>query len=75
MSETEYIEQGKLERFETLMGTKEILSREEYEFCKNWDESECDMALTYIGCDKWLNLLRYSPHEYEEVNLRMEQGI
>jgi hypothetical protein len=58
-------------RYNELM-SKEILTQEEYEFCKAWDAEE---AWKYLGNGRYLNINVYSEHEHEEFQLRMEQGI
>jgi hypothetical protein len=70
-----------LNRYEMLINTKEILTQDEYEFCKAWDAAEAWKYLNNIGPDyntgeqRWLNINVYSEHEHDEHQLRMERGI
>jgi hypothetical protein len=57
------------------MSHKEILTQEEYDFCKSWDAAEAWKYLNDIGNGRYLNINVYSEHEHEEFQLRMEQGI
>lgn len=62
-------------RYNMIMDTKEILTQEEYEFCKEWDAEEAQQYLNNIGEGRWLNINVYSEHKHEEFQLRMEQGL
>jgi hypothetical protein len=62
-------------KYQELMFKKEILTQEEYEFCKAWDAKEAWKYLNDIGNGRYLNTNVYSEHEHEEFQLRMEQGI
>jgi hypothetical protein len=62
-------------RYQMLINTKEILTQEEYEFCKEWDAEETWKYLNDIGERGWLNINVYPEHEHEEHQLRMEMGI
>jgi hypothetical protein len=57
------------------MFQKEILTQEEYEFCKAWDAEEASKYLFNMVEDRYLNLNVYSEVEKEEFDLKMEQGI
>ncbi len=70
-----YLAEQDLYRYNVLMNTKEILTQEEYEFCKEWDADEAWKYLNDIGEGRWLNINVYSEHEHEEFQLRMEQGL
>lgn len=69
-----YAAELELARYNELM-SKEILTQEEYEFCKAWDAEEAWKYLNDIGNGRYLNINVYSEHEHEEFQLRMEQGI
>ena len=69
-----YAAELELARYNELM-SKEILTQEEYEFCKAWDAEEAWKYLNDIGNGRYLNTNVYSEHEHEEFQLRMEQGI
>ena len=62
-------------RYQMLINTKEILTQEEYEFCKEWDAEETWKYLNDIGERGWLNINVYSEYKHEEHQLRMEMGI
>lgn len=70
-----------LNKYNMLINTKEILTQEEYEFCKAWDAEETWKYLNNIGPDyntgevRWLNCNVYSEHEHDAFQLRMERGI
>ena len=69
-----YAAELELARYNELM-SKEILTQEEYEFCKAWDAEEAWKYLNDIGNGRYLNINVYSEHEHEEFQLRMELGI
>ena len=58
MNEFLYEEQLKNERFEMLVNTKEILSKEECDFVLSWDSSEHENML-YLNDNEFLNLRLY----------------
>jgi hypothetical protein len=61
-------------KFQSLINTAEYLTKEEYEFCKEWDAEETKTHLFNINENKWLNLNLYSEHEHHELVQRMERG-
>jgi|MDSV01.2.fsa_nt_gb hypothetical protein len=63
MNEYLYEEQLKNEKFEMLVNTKEILSKEECDFVLSWCPSEHDNML-YLNDNEFLNLRLYKG-EYE----------
>ena len=79
-----YQAEQELARFNELM-SKEILSQEEYEFCKAWDAEEAEKYLNNIGPawkdggfngeNRYLNTNVYSEHDKEEFDLRREMGF
>jgi len=70
-----YLAEQDMYRYNMIMNTKEILTQEEYEFCKAWDSDEAWKYLNNIGEGRWLNINVYSEHEHEEFQLRMEMGL
>jgi len=70
-----YQAEQELARYNAIMSHKEILTQEEYDFCKLWDAEEAWKYLNDIGNGRYLNINVYSEHEHEEFQLRMEQGI
>ena len=69
-----YAAELELARYNELM-SKEVLTQEEYDFCKLWDAAEASKYLFNIGEGRYLNTNVYSEHEHDEFQLRMEQGI
>jgi hypothetical protein len=70
-----YAAELELARYNSIMFQKEILTQEEYEFCKAWDAEEASKYLFNMVEDRYLNLNVYSEVEKEEFDLKMEQGI
>ena len=70
-----YAAELELARYNSIMFQKEILTQEEYEFCKAWDAEEAWKYLNDIGNGRYLNTNVYSEHEHEEFQLGMEQGL
>ena len=70
-----YQAEQELERFNALMSHKEVLTQEEYEFCKAWDAEEAFQYLNDLGNGRYLNINVYSEADKEESDLRREQGI
>lgn len=70
-----YQAEQELERYNSIMSFKEILTQEEYEFCKEWDADEAWKYLNDIGEGRWLNINVYSEADKEEYDLRREMGI
>lgn len=79
-TQSQYEAEQDYKRFQELINTKEILTQEEYEFCKEWDADLAWKYLNNIGPDfhtgetRWLNINVYSEHEHEEFQIRMERG-
>ena len=61
-------------RYNELM-SKEILTQEEYEFCKAWDAEETQNLFHNFWNNTYLNLNVYSEVDKEEFDLKKEQGI
>ena len=70
-----YQAEQELVRYNAIMSHKEILTQEEYDFCKSWDAEEAWKYLNDIGNGRYLNINVYYEHEHEEFQFRMEQGI
>jgi hypothetical protein len=70
-----YAAELELARYNSIMFQKEILTQEEYEFCKAWDAEEASKYLFNMVEDRYLNLNVYSEVEKEEFDLKMEQGL
>jgi hypothetical protein len=69
-----YQAEQELVRFNELM-SKEVLTQEEYEFCKAWDAEEAKNLVHIIWNNTYLNLNLYSEADKEESDLRKEMGI
>ena len=75
MSQEEiYVAELELARYNELM-SKEILTQEEYEFCKAWDAEEAQNLFHNFWNNTYLNLNVYSEVDKEEFDLKKEQGI
>ena len=70
-----YQAEQELARFNALMSHKEVLTQEEYEFCKAWDAEEAKNLFHNAWNNTYLNLNLYSEVDKEESDLRREQGI
>ena len=70
-----YQAEQELERYNVIMSFTEILTQEEYEFCKEWDPEETRMSISKIGEGRYLNLNVYSEADKEDYDLRREMGI
>jgi hypothetical protein len=80
-----YNAQQDYQRFRHIMETHEILTQEEYEFCKAWDAEEAWKYLSNIGPawkdggfnggDRYLNSNVYSEADKEAFDLRKEIGL
>lgn len=68
-----YQEEQKLIRFNLLM-EQEILTSDEYEFCKAWDPIEAQNLFHNFWNNTYLNLNVYSEVDKEEYDLRKEIG-
>ena len=70
-----YQAEQELERYNSIMLFKEILTQEEYEFCKEWDAEEAKNLAHIAWNNTYLNLNLYSEVDKEESDLKWEQGI
>jgi len=70
-----YQAEQELERYNSIMSFKEILTQEDYDFCFSWDHEETRTSTFKIGEGRYLNLNVYSEADKEESDLRKEQGI
>jgi len=70
-----YQAEQELERYNSIMSFKEILTQEEYEFCFSWDHKETRISTSKIGDGRYLNLNVYSEADKEEYDLRREMGF
>ena len=80
-----YQAEQEFERYKSIMSFKEILTQEEYDFCKAWDPEEASRYLNNIGPswkdggfngeNRYLNINVYSEADKEEYDLRREMGI
>ena len=61
-----YLAEQDFYRYMVLINTKEILTQEEYEFCKEWDADEAWKYLNNIGGGRWLNINVYTEHDHEK---------
>ena len=69
-----YQAEQELARYNELM-SKEILSQEEYDFCKAWDPEEAKNLFHNFWDNTYLNLNVYSEVDKEEYDLRKEIGF
>ena len=65
--ESIYIAEQEFNRFEEIMNTKEIITKEEYDFCFSYDK-DIREDMSYIGDSNgdYLNLRLYSEHDHEK---------
>ena len=71
----EYEAQQDLERFNDLINNKEILTKEEHDFCVAWDKETADKYLNYMPWSQTsLNINVYSEAEHHERIFQMEIG-
>jgi hypothetical protein len=70
-----YQAEQELARFNALMSHKEVLTQEEYEFCKAWDAEEAKNLFHNAWNNTYLNLNVYSEADKEEYDLRREMGF
>ena len=85
MTEEIYQAEQDYNKYQELINTKEILTQEEYEFCKTWDAEEAHKYLNNIGPawenggfnggNRYLNINVYSEADKEEFDLRREMGF
>ena len=69
MTEYLYEEQLKNERFEMLVNTKMILTKEEVDFVISWDPTEKE-NMFYLNENEFLNI--YSEHDHEKKQFEFE---
>ena len=62
-------------RYTELMFNKEVLTQEEYEFCKAWNVEEAKNLFHNFWNNTYLNLNVYSEVDKEEHDLRKEMGF
>jgi hypothetical protein len=77
-SVTQYEAQQDLNKFNDLINNKEILTKEEYDFCVAWDKETSWKYLNIINISNenfGLNINVYSEAEHHEQIHRMECGI
>ena len=70
-----YQAEQELVRYNAIMSFTEILTQEEYDFCKEWDPEEAFRYLKDIGNGRYLNTNVYSEADKEDYDLRREMGI
>jgi hypothetical protein len=76
-----YQAEQELARYNDIMFNKEVLTQEEYDFCKSWDANEAYKYLNNIGPDfrtgeiRYLNTNVYSEADKEEYDLMIEMGV
>ena len=75
MTEYEYLENQKFQKFEILVNTKEYITKDEFDFIVAYDETE-RINFSYIGDSNgdYLNLNVYSEADHHEAVLQMEIG-
>ena len=71
MTEYLYEEQQKNERFEELVNTKMVLTKEEVDFVISWDPTEKE-NMFYLNENEFLNLNIYSEHDHEKRGFQIE---
>jgi hypothetical protein len=72
----QYQDEQEYRKYQELMNTKEILTQEEYEFCKSWDPEEAKEKLFHnFWNNTYLNLNLYSEVEHHERQFQMELGF
>jgi hypothetical protein len=62
-------------KYQELMFNKEILTQEEYKFCKAWDAEEAKNLFHNSWNNTYLNLNVYSEVEKERYDLQKEIGF
>lgn len=75
MTEELYQAEQDYNKYQELMNTKEVLTVEEYEFCKAWDPEEAKNLFHNSWNNTYLNLNIYSERDHEERQFRMERGF
>ena len=71
MTEYLYEEQLKNERFEMLVNTKMILTKEEVDFVISWDPTEKE-NMFYLNENEFLNLNIYGEYDHEKKQFEFE---
>ena len=75
VSSSRYDEEQEYQRFESIMNTKEYLTKEEYDFCFAYDK-DIREDMSYIGAysklGDYLNLRVYSEHDHEKRGYEIE---
>ena len=71
MNQYIYDEMQKNERFEQLVNTKEILTREEADFVISWDPTEHE-NMFYLNENEFLNMNVYSEHDHDLKEFQIE---
>jgi hypothetical protein len=69
-----YFAEQEFNEYQRLINTVEVLTQEEYEFCKAYDEEETWKYMNRIGEGRWLNINVYSEAEHYDRIFRMETG-
>jgi hypothetical protein len=75
MNQEIYEVEQEYRKYQELMFNKEILTQEEYEFCKAWDAEETKNLFHNALNNTYLTLNVYSEVSKEEYDLRKEMGI
>ena len=60
-----YFAEQEFNRFEEIMNTKVVISKEEYDFCFSYDK-DIREDTSYLGDGEYLNLRVYSEHDHEK---------
>ena len=71
MTQYIYDEMQKNERFEQLVNTKEILTKEEADFIISWDPTEHE-NMFYLNENEFLNMNVYSEHDHDLKEFQIE---
>ena len=71
MTQYIYDEMQKNERFEQLVNTKEILTKEEADFVISWDPTEHE-NMFYLNENEFLNMNVYSEHDHDLKEFQIE---
>jgi len=69
-----YFAEQEFNEYQRLINTVEVLTQEEYEFCKAYDAEETWKYMNSIGEGRWLNINVYSEAEHHDRIFRMETG-
>ena len=70
-----YLAEQDYQRYQKLINTKDVLTQDEYEFCKEWDAEEAKNLFHNTWNNTYLNLNVYSEVEHQERQFRMETGL